>query len=89
MFCIKHKYHVFIAIATSSQFTACPNFSFVKHSYTSRFYSFHYIISTSCTPSFTESMKTNVKSIEYGKLFPVGVMVCSVYERKRSHKVNE
>ena len=38
---------------------------------------------------FTESMKTNVKSIEYGKLFPVGVMVCSVYERKRGHKVND
>ena len=34
-------------------------------------------------------MKTNVKSIEYGKLFPVGVIVRSVYERKRSHKVND
>ena len=34
-------------------------------------------------------MKTYVKSIEYGKLFPVGVIVRSVYERKRSHRVNE
>ena len=65
MFCIKHKYHVFIAIATSSQLT-------------------HHVHQV-----FTESMKTNVKSIEYGKLFPVGVIVCSVYERKRNHKVND
>ena len=34
-------------------------------------------------------MKTYVTSIEYGKLFPVGVIVRSVYERKRSHKVND
>ena len=37
----------------------------------------------------TKSIKNNMKSIEYGKIFLVGVIVHSVYMRKMSHTINE
>ena len=86
MFCIKHKYHVFISIASSSQSKRALIFSFVKYSYTPQFYSMSFYHTDIM---HTKSIKNNMKSIEYGKIFLVGVIVHSVYMRKMSHTINE